>query len=275
MFCIQNKMRKTKSVYKPIVPAVEQASQVLLCLGDGGKFEKKLTQICAEVGIHKSKAYTILNTLSKYGFVQKDTYLKTYSLGPGLIMLSRYLLDNLKYMKVVSPLLESLARETNATAFFGALSGESVYVVDKHEGNQNIGFTLQIGHRFHFTLGSHGKCIVAFMPLERRKILLERKKLYFYGDPAAVDLERLQCELNDCRHKGYSVDTGEVTPGVNNVSAPVFGPTEKIIGCIVLIGTFSGPAIEEYGRKTAYTGREISYRLGANLKNIYGNGNQK
>jgi IclR family transcriptional regulator, acetate operon repressor len=265
-------LAKTKSVYKPVVPAVEQAAMVLLCLGDGGKYEKRLTEICDQVGIHKSKAYTILNTLVKYGFVQKDTYLKTYSLGPGLIQLSRYLLDNLKYMKVVSPLLENLARETSATAFFGALSGENVYVVDKHEGNQNIGFTLQIGHRFHFTLGSHGKCIVAFMPPERRKSLFERKKLYFYGDPAAFDLERLQGELEDCRRKGYSVDIGEVTPGVNNVSAPVFGHNEKIMGSVVLIGTFSGQLIEEFGRKTAYTGREISYRLGANLKNIYGNG---
>jgi len=268
-------MPKTKSVYKPVVPAVEQASLVLLCLGDGAKFEKKLTEICAQVGIHKSKAYTILNTLQKYGFVQKDTYLKTYSLGPGLIQLSRYVLDNLKYMKVVSPFLEGLARETNATAFFGVVSGDNVYVIDKHEGNQNIGFTLNIGHRFHVTLGSHGKCIVAFMQPEKRKSLLEKKKLYFYGDPAEMDMERLQKEFEECRHKGYSIDLGEITPGVNNVSAPVFGVNEKIIGCIVLIGTFASTIVNEYGMKTASVGREISYRLGANLKNIYGNGSHK
>jgi DNA-binding IclR family transcriptional regulator len=255
-----------------VVPAVEQASLVLLCLGDGGKFEKKLSEICDQVGIHKSKAYTILNTLQKYGFVQKDTYLKTYSLGPGLILLSRYLLDNLKYMKVVSPLIENLARETNVTAIFGVVSGENVYVVDKHEGNQNIGFTLHIGHRFHITLGSHGKSIVAFMPPDRRKTMLEKKRVYFHGDPASLDLERLQVELDECRHRGYSVDIGEITPGVNSVSAPVFGLNEKIIGCVVLLGTFSGSILEEYGRKTADTGREISYRLGANLKNIYSNG---
>jgi DNA-binding IclR family transcriptional regulator len=263
---------KTKSVYKPLVPAVEQASLVLLCLGDGGKFEKKLSEICSEVGINKSKAYTILNTLVKYGFVQKDSYLKTYSLGPGLIQLSRYLLDNLKYMKVVSPFLENLARETTGSAFFGVVSGENVYIIDKHEGNQNIGFTLYIGHRFNLTLGSHGKSIAAFMPVEKRKSMLERKKLYFHGEPAALDLERLQIELDECRRNGYAVDRGEITPGINSVSAPVFGLSEKIIGCVVLLGTFSGPTLEEYGRKTAYTGREISYRLGANLKNIYSSG---
>lgn len=257
------------SAYKPTVPAVEQASQVLMCLGDGKKFEKRVSDIAREVGIHKSKAYTILNTLTKYGLVQKNSNFKTYSLGPGLILLSRNYLDNLEYINVVSPFIEHLARETNITAFFGILSGENVFVVNKNEASQNIGFTLRIGHRFHFTLGSHGKCIVAFMPEEKRKAVLSRKNLYFYGDPASLDIDRLQEELAECRLNGYATDIGEVTQGVSSVASPVFGMNGKTIGCVILIGIFSGDTVAEYGRKTAYIGREISYRLGADIRSIY------
>jgi hypothetical protein len=43
---------------------------------------------------------------------------------------------------------------------------------------------------------------------------------------------------------------------------------EKIIGCIILIGTFGESLIERYGPKTADTARRISYKLGADIKNL-------
>jgi DNA-binding IclR family transcriptional regulator len=259
-----------KSNYKPLVPAVEHASKVLLCLGAGDKFNKRLTEICEQVGIHKSKAYTILNTLMKFGFVEKDSQMKTYSLGPGLILLSRYFLDNLPYMQVVSHFITALGRETKSTALFCMISGGYVFILEKYEGNQNVSFTLRIGHRLHITLGSIGKSIVAFMPDEKREQILARKKLYFHGDPASLDLKQLRNELEECRRKWYaSSDIGEITPGISAVSAPVFGPNNQVIGCVALLGTFSRYMVEELGAKTAYTGRQISHRLGADLKSIY------
>jgi DNA-binding IclR family transcriptional regulator len=163
---------KRRSVYNPSVPAVERASRVLLCLGESPSFKMKLTEICHQVGIHKSKGHSILNTLKQFGFVEKDPQTKTYSLGPALIFLSRHVLDNLHYPEIVAPFLDDLAKETNGTALFGLIYGEHLLVVGKREGNQNIGFTIRLGHRFHITLGAHGKAIVAFMPEPDKENLL-------------------------------------------------------------------------------------------------------
>ena len=62
--------KRIKGIYK--VPAVEQAILVMLSLADSGSNSKSLTDICAEVGIYKSKAFSILNTLSEYGLVKKN-----------------------------------------------------------------------------------------------------------------------------------------------------------------------------------------------------------
>jgi DNA-binding IclR family transcriptional regulator len=260
---------KGKSVYKPSVPAVEQASRVLLCLGESPNFKMRLTEICNQVGIHKSKGHSILNTLKQFGFVEKDTQTKTYSLGPALIFLSRHVLDNLHYPEIVAPFLDDLAKETNGTALFGLIYGEHLLVVGKSEGNQNIGFTIRLGHRFHITLGAHGKAIVAFMPEADREKILTKKRVYFYGlDISRLNMKRLKEELIKCRQLGYAQDIGEVTQGVNFVSAPVFGVQEKIIGCIILIGTFSESLIERYGPKTGDVAKRISYKLGADIKNL-------
>ena len=261
---------KGKSVYKPLVPAVEQASRVLLCLGESPNFKMKLTEICKQVGIHKSKGHSILNTLKQFGFVEKDPQTKTYSLGPALIFLSRHVLDNLYYPDIVAPFLDDLAKETNGTALFGLIYAEHLLVVGKREGNQNIGFSIRLGHRFHVTLGAHGKAMVAFMPEADREKILTKKRVYFHGlDISRLNMKRLRDELTKCRQLGYAQDVGEITPGVNFVSAPVFGVQEKIIGCIILIGTFAESLIEKYGPKTADGARQVSYKLGADVKNLY------
>jgi len=260
---------KGKSAYKPSVPAVEQASRVLLCLGESPNFKMKLTEICKQVGIHKSKGHSILNTLKQFGFVEKDPQAKTYSLGPALIFLSRHVLDNLYYPDIVAPFLDDLAKETNGTALFGLIYAEHLLVVGKREGNQNIGFSIRLGHRFHITLGAHGKAMVAFMPEADREKILTKKRVYFHGlDSSRLNMKRLRDELTKCRQLGYAQDVGEITTGVNFVSAPVFGVQEKIVGCIILIGTFPEGLIEKYGPKTADVARRISYKLGADMKTL-------
>lgn len=261
---------KGKSVYKPLVPAVEQASRVLLCLGESPHFKMRLTEICNQVGIHKSKGYSILNTLKRFGFVERDPQAKTYSLGPALLFLSRHVLDNLHYPEIVAPFLDDLAKETNGTALFGLIYGEHLLVVGKREGNQNIGFSIRLGHRFHITLGAHGKAIVAFMPEPEREKILTKKRIYFHGlDLSRLNLKRLREELIKCRELGYAQDVGEITAGVNFVSAPVFDVEDKIIGCIILIGTFSENMIGKYGPRTTEIAKRISYKLGADIKALY------
>jgi len=68
-----------------LVPAVDQAIRVLLCLSRNGNHSLSLTDICREVGIHRSKAYSILNTLQAYGLVKKNPNRQGYILGPGIL----------------------------------------------------------------------------------------------------------------------------------------------------------------------------------------------
>ncbi len=228
-----------------------------------------LTEIVKEVGIHKSKGFSILNTLLQFGFVEKDPKTKTYSLGPGLLTLSRHVLDNIRYPDVASSFLQHLATETNGTALFGLINGEHVIVLGKHEGNQNVGFTVRLGHRFHITLGAHGKAIVAFLPETEREKIFAKKKTYFYGDPSLMKMDLLRKELNECRILGYASDVGGITPGANVVSAPLFANHDKLIGCLILIGTFPENKIDVYGPKVAECAYQISQKLGADVETVY------
>ena len=267
------KSKKTKNGnadYNSIVPAVEQALQILIYLGKSVKNNQTLTEISSQIGIHKSKAYSILNTLKHYGFIEKDPQSKTYSVGPSLIISARNFLINMNQKEIVGPYLKKLAIETSSTALLCLINDDDqVYVAGKHEGNQDIGFTVRRGFTFHITHGAHGKAIVAFMSESERDKILENEKLFFYNRDGNVDMKLLKKELSKCRKIGYAFDSGELHPGINSISAPLFGPMEKMFGCILLIGNYPKNLISEYGTNVTKAAKEISYKLGADISQIY------
>ena len=244
-----------------LYPAVEEASRVLITLARNNPGKMNLTQIRKEVGIHNSKAFSILNTLQKFGFVQKDPVTKTYSLGMGLIFLSQKVLETLDLREVASPFLSRLSSGTNSTAFLGLISGNYVYVTAKDEGSQTVAVTFRIGQRFPLFWGTHGKAILAFLPEEERKQILASDGLSFRSQGVPIDLRDLERELIACKKSGFAVDVDETKIGIRSVAAPVFGPTAKLIGAFVVIGTFPGDLADDYGRRVANEARVFSQSL--------------
>ncbi len=235
-----------------------------------------LTEICNEVGIHKSKGYNILGTLQRFGLVYRDEENKLYSLGPALLTLGRKVLDNLDYREVVMPVLESLVEETGVGAFFGLIVEEHVFVIAKREGRAEVGVTVGVGHRFPLTAGAHGKAIVASLAGEDQKEILKGKRLYFHGDPERLDRKRLASELAECRAKGYAKDAGELAPGLNAVASPVLGPGDRPVGVLFITGTFPEERMDDYGAVVALAGRRASLLLGgATVREEDGSGTGK
>lgn len=251
-----------------MVPAVEQASRLLFCLASARSTHMSLIEICAQVGIHKSKAFSILHTLEKFGLVQRNTNRKGYALGPGLITLSRRVLDNLNAPRLADPILEELARTASGTAILGLISERDVFVAAKHEGEHDIGVTIRIGRRFPLTYGSHGKAIAAFLAQKELDRLLHDDDLCFHGKPENLDRARLNEELARCRRDWFAVDLGEMMPGLNTVAAPVLGPDGSPIGYLVVIGLFSPDDVWASGPLVAEAGKALSRKLGADVDSL-------
>lgn len=257
-----------KSGYKPIVPAVQQAMQLLAYLAETSGNQLTLTEICERLNIPKSKGYTLLNTLKQFDFVEKEEHTKTYRLGLGIVYLARHVLNAFDIRDIVNPYLSSLAEDTISTAHFGLVRQNRLYIVAKRETSQAFGYTLREGNYYDITHGSHGKAIVAFMSETEQKEILARDWLCFYGDGEPFDMDQLKQELKRCRRLGYAQDPGETNPGIKGISAPVFGEKEKIIGSVVLIGTFPKSDIKTYGPKVVDTAKQISQKLGAEVDGL-------
>jgi DNA-binding IclR family transcriptional regulator len=244
------------------VPAVAQAMQVMLCLVDSGRNAKSLTDICSEVGIHKSKAFSILNTLEEYGFVKKYPNRKGYVLGPGLLTLSGKMLETLNLPRLTEPVLHDLAKNVRATVTLGIIADDKTYIVAEYLGSPGIGVSSPIGYVTPITYGAHGKAIAAFLPENELQTLLENKDLYFYGRPEKYNKTRLQNELIQCRRKGFALELGDIQPGMNAIAAPIIYQNNYPVGYLTIVGFFTEEEAQKLGPMAVDAAKIISREAG-------------
>ena len=248
-----------KKKYK--VPAVEQAIRVMLCLADSGSNPKSLIDICQEVGIHRSKAFSILHTLNEYGFVKKNPNRRGYLLGPGLLTLTGKMLETFKLSRLVDPILDELAKKAGATVALGIISEDKTYVVAEHQGAPGIGISSHIGYVMPLTYGAHGKAIAAFLPEDELRELLKNTPLFFYGNPKKFVKSKLLKELDQCRRDGYALELGDIQPGVNAIAAPVL-QNARPVGYISIVGFFTKEVAQRLGPLAADAVKVISKEAG-------------
>lgn len=255
---------KKKSAYSPTSPAVEQAARLLLCLGKSNN-NMGLTAVCKEIGIHKSKGYSILNALAQYDLITKDNTTKTYSLGPALMPLARKAREKLDINAIAKDHLKRLADETKASVLLGIICNDQFYVAGQYDGNDHLTVTVRQYQSLHLTHGSHGKAIFAFLNKKEQQRLLDSNQLFFHGSIDDFDQARLEQEILFCRENGYAIDNGKITPGIIGISAPLFDHNNEVTAGIVLVGAFSKDMFETLGKKVAAAGRLISKLAGAQL----------
>jgi DNA-binding IclR family transcriptional regulator len=251
---------QTRKKYK--VPAVEQAIRVILYLANSGNSPQSLTNICREVRIHNSKAFSILNTLQEYDFVKKYPNRGGYVLGPGLLIQTGKMLENLSLPRLAEPILTELAKKARATVALGLISDDKAYVIAQYEGAPEINISSRLGSTTSITYGAHGKAIAAFLPKRELEDLLQKKELFFYGSPDKFDRTRLESDMVQCRRDGFTIDLGDIFPGVNAIGVPLLDKMIRPIGYITVVGFFTEEDARNLGPLAAEAAKEISRKAG-------------
>ena len=257
---MDEKKAPTDNTYK--VPAVEQAILIMLFLANSGSNSKSLTDICRETGIHRSKAFSILSTLSEYSLVKKNPNRKGYTLGLGLLTLVGKMLENLNIPRLVEPILSDLAKKAGATVTLGVISDDITFVVAQFEGAPGLGVSVPLGNVSPITYGAHGKIIAAFLPQQELTQLLNEQPLNFFGKPENYKKSRFMKEIAQCQLDGFAIDIGEMTPGITAVAAPVLDQDNYPIGYITVAGFFPKEHALKIGPLAAEVGKIISKETG-------------
>ena len=180
-----------------------------------------LDQIAKKAGLSKTTAFRILKTLEKHEIFRYSDTEQAYSLGLKLMELGGMVYSSLSIRKVASPYLDTLAHSLKATILLGIIKDDHLLYIDKRESESIIRVSSYIGLKRPPYYGMLGMTLVAHMPDEQKKKLLQLYPPGKITDKTVVDVKELIRRFDETRKSGYYVEREEVIDGVMGVGVPI------------------------------------------------------
>ena len=244
------------------VQSVDRAATVLEILAR--QREAGVTEIAAELGVHKSTAFRIVAVLESHGLVEQTTGRGKYRLGFGIVRLAGAAAAQLDLAQESRAACEQLAVSVGETVSVAILDdGHSISISDVR-GEASVASRSWIGRRTPLHATSTGKALLAFAPDDVFADLLGRP-LEKFTSQTITDADELRTELERVRESGWASSTEELEVGLNAVAVPVWGDGDTVVAAVSVSGpsyrlgpeSFATVATQVHAAAT-----EISARLG-------------
>jgi DNA-binding IclR family transcriptional regulator len=216
------------------IRAVDRALDVLLCFSKQTP-ELTLTQISELVGINKSTVHRILATLVGKRFLKRDSTTGVYRPGIRLIQMAFLTMEHNDLRRLAVPYLHSLCEQHHENVNLSILEDTDVLYVDVIESSQRIKLAASPGERLPAICTASGKAILAFVPEEMAKSILER------GMPGCTQNTTLSrkaffVDMHEVRERGFAISEQEFEEGINAVAAPILSSKSKPIASVSIAG---------------------------------------
>lgn len=194
--------------------------RALAILHDLGTGPKSLEQVATLLGVHKSTALRLLQTLEQEGFARHDENHR-YRLGPQLFTLANRALDDLDVRRLAAPYLSRLNEAHGHTVHLAAyLDGDVVYI-DKYDSKHPVRMNSHIGAIAPAHCTGVGKVLLAGLPEPRRRAAVDRLGFQPYTANTITAPAAFLAELDLVARQGFGQDRAENEEYINCVAAPI------------------------------------------------------
>jgi DNA-binding IclR family transcriptional regulator len=244
------------------VQSVDRALMVLEILGKLGS--AGVTEIAAELGVHKSTVSRLVAVLESRGFVEQLSDRGKYRLGFAIVRLAGSTSAQMDLAKESQPICDELAQRSGETTNVAILDGDRIINIVESHGPAEITLRTWVGQNCPAHATSSGKVLLAALPPADVQTLLGTR-LATFTDNTIGDGPGLAAELDRVRNAGWASVCEELEVGLNAIGAPVRDSSGKVIAAL----SVSGPAyrlkparFDEVATMTVLAAAQISRRLG-------------
>ena len=247
------------------VQSVDRALSILEVLARVGT--AGVTEIAAELGVHKSTAFRLVSTLESHRLVEQAGDRGRYALGVGLLRLAGATTARLDLVQEARPVCRQLAADTGETVNLTVLAEHSALYLDQVAGSSALQSHNWVGQHIPLHATSNGKVLLS--ELEPDKLEESLGQLNRFTPLTITRKAKLREELAQVRHQGYSVAVDELEIGLTAVAAPIRNAHGDVVASISVSGpTFrlTEARMEDVIRQCVEAGVEISHRLGWGLR---------
>ncbi|MEP9382019.1 IclR family transcriptional regulator [Nocardioides sp. KR10-350] len=243
--------------------SVDRALQVLELLASWG--EGGVSELAAELGVHKSTAFRLLGALEARELVEQTEDRGKYRLGFGLVRLAGATSGQLDLTKQSVPVTEPLAAELGETVNVAVLREQ--YAVNVHQAlsGSTVAAMNWVGRLTPLHATSSGKVLLAGLDATTREELLAAVGLEAVTPATVTDPDALERELKIVADTGYATAYGELEEGLNAIAVPILGAAGETIAALSASGPafrFTPERIRDVTPVVVAAGQELSRRVG-------------
>jgi|Tabmets5t2r1_1033131.scaffolds.fasta_scaffold40961_2 DNA-binding IclR family transcriptional regulator len=216
-----------------------------------------VSELAAELGMHKSTVSRLLAALERRGLVRREG--ERFAPGPELARLGTLAVRGLTLTGVARASLELLAERTGETVNLAVREGDRALNILQVDAAHFVGVTDWTGRAAPLHASANGKALLAFgdgRPPGRLTKLTPR---------TILDRGELRDDLARARSAGFAVAVEELELGLHAVAAPVFDAGGSCVAAV----SVSGPAyrltearLPAVGELCAAAAGDVSARLG-------------
>lgn len=218
-----------------------------------------ITEAAAWLAVDKSSALRLLQTLTQYGYTEKDSETRKYTLGAQLLNLSRFALARMPLRETARIYLLELVKLTGECAHLGVIFKNKVLYIDQVDSPATLRVNTEVGQIAPLHCTALGKVLLAFGSAEIPS------QLDSFTEHTIIDPVDLITSLEKVRKQGYAEDLQEYNEGVCCLAAPIFDFRQRVIGSLGISGPSSRltlPRMRELSDVVTNTAQNLSDRMG-------------
>ncbi|MFF7215764.1 IclR family transcriptional regulator [Streptomyces sp. NPDC008238] len=245
------------------VQSVDRAISVLEILARRG--EAGVSEVAAEIEVHKSTAFRLLGALEARGLVEQAGERGKYRLGFGIVRLAGAVTGRIDITQQGRPVCERLAEEIGETVNIAVMEKHFAINLYQVRGPAAVTAHNWVGQLTPLHATSSGKVLLAHLPAGRRAELLTDAGLEKLTPHTLTSRTKLEKDLAGARERGYAVTLEELEIGLHAMAAPVRSRDGEVIAAVSASGPsyrFTQERMRELAPLLVAGAAEISHRMG-------------
>ncbi|WP_108009682.1 IclR family transcriptional regulator [Streptomyces sp. VMFN-G11Ma] len=245
------------------VQSVDRAVSVLEILAQRG--EAGVSEVAAEIEVHKSTAFRLLGALEARGLVEQATERGKYRLGFGIVRLAGAVTGRLDITQQGRPVCERLAEEFGETVNIAVLQEHYAVNLCQVRGPGAVGTHNWVGQLTPPHATSSGKILLAHLSAEARAEVLGDSGLRKLTPNTLTARAKLDKDLTLARERGYAITLEELEIGLHAMAAPIHSRDGEVIAALSASGPayrFTEARMHELAPTLVKGAQEISNRMG-------------
>jgi IclR family transcriptional regulator, KDG regulon repressor len=221
------------------LPSVDRTVDIIELLSVSNR-ALTLSEICRAIGIPKSSAHYLIQTLLSRGYLYRNRDGRTYSIGlrmPESFETSGAVRDLQAALRI--ELLE-MAQVLGLTAVATIRKGAEAVIIEKKnspdkETKGNWG--NWVGRHIDVHCTSQGKVHLAYLTESELADLLKERPLARFTPKTIRSIQSLRLHLATVRSDGFAINDEEHIIGVRGVAAPIFNHVGRAIAAVGVTGS--------------------------------------